>query len=273
MKKKLLIFVVAYNAEKTITNLLDRIPKDIKKYFNVEILIIDDCSTDKTFEISSEYIEKIDWVKIHLGKTPVNLGYGGNQKLGYSYAINNNFDYVCLLHGDAQYAPEHIIDLVKPLQETDVDAILGSRMINKFSALKGRMPLYKFLGNIILTKLQNFLLSTNLYEFHTGFRIYSIKKLKEIPFLLNTNNFHFDTEIIVQLIFSDSVIKEVPINTFYGNETCHVNGIKYALNVLKSSLKSLLIKKGIFFDPKFYFNNKNKINNYKSKLNFLVPIL
>lgn len=269
MKKKLLIFVVAYNAEKTIVDLLNRIPKKIRLNFDFEILVIDDFSTDDTFNVASEYIKNVDWVKIKIGKTPVNLGYGGNQKLGYLYAINNNFDYVCLLHGDAQYAPEHITDIVKPLLENDFDAVFGSRMINKFKALKGKMPFYKFIGNIILTKIQNFLLSTNLHEFHTGFRVYSVKKLKEIPFLLNTNNFHFDTEIIVQLIFSKSTIKEVSINTFYGDEVCHVNGLKYAYNVFKSSLKSLFVKKGIFFDPKFYFlKHEKKINNYQSKLNF-----
>ena len=271
MKLKLLIFIVSYNAEKTIIDLLSRIPKNIQNDFDTEILIIDDFSTDNTFNVAKEFIKNIAWCKTYLGKTPENLGYGGNQKLGYLYAINNQFDYVCLLHGDAQYAPEHITDLIEPLKDSSasIDLILGSRMINKFNALKGKMPFYKFIGNIILTKLQNYLLSVKLHEFHTGFRIYSVKKLKEIPFLLNTNNFHFDTEIIVQLIFSKSVIKEIPIKTFYGNEICHVNGLRYAMNVLKSSIKSILVKKGIFFDPKFYFSNKqDKKNNYESKLNF-----
>lgn len=270
MKLKLLIFVVAYNAEKTIVDLLTRIPKKIKNDFETEILIIDDSSTDNTFNVAKEFIKYISWCKIYLGKTPENLGYGGNQKLGYLYAINHHFDYVCLLHGDAQYAPEHICDLINPIKNSivPIDAILGSRMINKFSALKGKMPIYKFIGNIILTKLQNYLLSTKLNEFHTGFRIYNVDKLKKIPFLLNTNNFHFDTEIIVQLIFSNSFIKEIPIKTFYGNEVCHVNGFKYAINVLKSSFKATLVKKGIFFDPKFYFFSENKKNNYESKIDF-----
>ena len=127
MKKKLLIFVVAYNAEKTIVDLLNSIPKKIRLNFDFEILVIDDFSTDDTFNVASEYIKNVDWVKIKIGKTPVNLGYGGNQKLGYLYAINNNFDYVCLLHGDAQYAPEHITDIVKPLLENDFDAVLGKK--------------------------------------------------------------------------------------------------------------------------------------------------
>jgi hypothetical protein len=169
-----------------------------------------------------------------------NQGYGGNQKIGYHYAIKKKFDYVVLLHGDGQYAPEELPKLMTDLEKNKYDVVMGSRMINKKNALKGGMPFYKLVGNIVLTKVQNFLLSTKLAEFHTGYRIYSIKSLKDIPFHLNTQDFHFDTEILIQLFLINAKIKEISIPTFYGDEICHVNGIKYAFDVLKTSFTAVL---------------------------------
>src|SRR5690606_31682097 len=110
-----------------------------------------------TFEISAAYREQFPQMPITVLKNPTNLGYGGNQKVGYRYAIENGFDYVALLHGDGQYAPERLPSLLTPLVNGDADAVFGSRMMNGFDALKGGMPKYKFIGNKILTKLQNLL--------------------------------------------------------------------------------------------------------------------
>ncbi len=261
-KEKLLIFIVAYNHEKTIKNVIDRIPKNLKNIYNLEILIIDDNSQDNTFEISKKI--KTDYgkkniFKINIFYNPTNQGYGGNQKLGYHYAIKKNFKYVVLLHGDGQYAPEVLPKLLNETKKNNI--VMGSRMINKKLALKGGMPIYKFVGNIILTKIQNFLLTTNLAEFHTGYRIYLVKSLKKIPFYLNTNDFHFDTEILIQLVISRDVIKEISIPTFYGDEICHVNGIKYAFNVLRMTLVAKLQK--IFkFSLTDKFNVEKKTKRY-----------
>ena len=243
-KKKLLIFIVAYNAEKTIENTLNRIPKKLSKIYDIEILIIDDFSDDKTFEISKKIKKnKKLGLKLNILYNHKNQGYGGNQKIGYHYAIKKNFDYVVLLHGDGQYAPEKLPNLLNELKKKKYDVVMGSRMIKKKNAIKGGMPIYKFIGNIILTKIQNFLLNSQLAEFHTGYRIYSIKSLKSIPFHLNTQNFHFDTEILVQLFLINAKIREVPIPTFYGNEICHVNGLKYAFDVLKTTSIAVLQNK------------------------------
>ena len=128
------------------------------------------------------------------------------------------------------------------LEKNKYDVVMGSRMINKKNALKGGMPFYKLVGNIVLTKVQNFLLSTKLAEFHTGYRIYSIKSLKDIPFHLNTQDFHFDTEILIQLFLINSKIKEISIPTFYGDEICHVNGMKYAFDIIKTTSVAALQK-------------------------------
>lgn len=267
-KIKLLIFIVAYNAEKKITSVLERIPQELQNQYSVEILIIDDCSADNTFEVATNQLKAGFWCDTKVLRNPVNQGYGGNQKIGYHYAIQNGFDVVALLHGDGQYAPECLPMLVAPFAEaTPPEAVFGSRMIDKLSALKGGMPLYKYVGNKILTNLQNYLLRSDLSEFHSGYRLYSTRALRRVPFSLNTNDFHFDTEIIVQMLFSKSRILEIPIPTFYGDEVCHVNGLRYAGDVVRSSFKARLVDMGIFFDPKFDVRGETH-KKYVSKLNF-----
>ena len=251
-KKKLLIFIVAYNAEKTIENTLNRIPKKLSKIYDIEILIIDDFSDDKTFEISKKIKKnKKLGLKLNILYNHQNQGYGGNQKIGYHYAIKKNFDYVVLLHGDGQYAPEKLPNLLNELKKKKYDVVMGSRMIKKKNAIKGGMPIYKFIGNIILTKIQNFLLGTKLSEFHSGYRVYNVKSLKKIPFLLNSNSYNFDTEIIIQLKLVDFKIKEVAIPTFYGQEISYLNGIDYACNILINTFIGSLHRFGFKFQKKF----------------------
>ena len=207
-KKRLLIFVVAYNAQRTIKWVLGRVPTSLAKEFEAEILVIDDQSEDKTFEESEGFAASCkSEFKITVLFNPKNQGYGGNQKVGYHYAIKNNFDFVALIHGDGQYAPEELPTLVKPLAFGEADAVFGSRMLSDGAALKGGMPFYKFIGNKILTFFQNYMLQTKFSEFHSGYRLYSTRALQTIPFHLNSNDFHFDTEIIIQLVFSGKKIK------------------------------------------------------------------
>src|ERR1700722_1157270 len=173
MKKRVLIFIVAYNAERTIQQVVRRIPSSLAEY-DTEILIIDDSSHDETFE-QAHHMERTGGMPfpITVLYNPVNQGYGGNQKIGFSYAIQNGFDIVALIHGDGQYAPESLPGLLQPLLEEEADAVFGSRMINRFAALKGGMPLYKYVGNRILTGIQNRLLRSSLSEFHSGYQLYS----------------------------------------------------------------------------------------------------
>lgn len=270
-KKKLLVFIVAYKAENTIEDVINRIPKTLKREFNTEVLIIDDASDDETYKRSLTYIKKIQpTFKFTILKNPVNQGYGGNQKIGYEYAIKKNYDYVALLHGDGQYAPEYLIKLLLPLKSGKANAVFGSRMLKKNGALKGGMPFYKFIGNKILTFCQNKLLKINLSEFHSGYRIYDVNFLKKIPFYLNTNDFHFDTEIIIQFILFKGKIKEIPIPTYYGDEICHVNGIKYAFNVLITSIVAKLQSYNLLYDRRFDILEEDN-SHYTSKLNWESP--
>ena len=256
MKKKLLILIVAFNHEKFIHKVLDRINENLTNIYDVEILINDDSSFDKTVKVAKEYIENSNKkFKYTILSNPINQGYGGNQKIGFLYAIKNNFDYVALVHGDGQYAPECLELLVSPFSDNKIDAVFGSRMINKNGAIRGGMPLYKFIGNKILTYYQNKLFNKNFTEFHSGYRIYRVNSLKKIPYELNNNDHSFDNEIILQFLLAELNIKELPIPTFYGEEISYVNGMKYALQVFIANLKAKLQAYGIFYDRKYDCKN------------------
>ena len=223
MKKKCLIYVVCYNHEKFILKTLERIPQNLSEYYDIEILVANDKSKDKTLEETKKFVTR--HFKYNIISLYKNLGYGGNQKIGYYYSILNNFDYVVLLHGDGQYAPEYLPDILNKFEEKEkISAVFGSRMLKKGSALKGGMPLYKFVGNKILTFAQNLLLDVKLSEFHSGYRAYRVESLKKIFFQKNSDGYSFDTEIIIQLILNNLKIKEISIPTFYGDEISYVNG-------------------------------------------------
>lgn len=249
---RLLIFIVAYNAEKTLSSVLGRIPEELKKR-DVEVLVIDDHSKDNTFHAGLTHERDASGFKVTILRTTENQGYGGNQKLGYQYAINGGFDAVALLHGDGQYAPEELPNLLGPLLQGEADAVFGSRMLDRMNALRGGMPLYKWIGNQALTHFQNLLLRTSLSEFHSGYRLYSVEALKKIPFQRNSNDFHFDTEIIIQFVLADARIKEVPIPTYYGDEVCHVNGLRYAWKVCEAVVRSRFHQRNLFYDRKYDF--------------------
>src|SRR5262249_47485168 len=154
-------------------------------------------------------------------------------------------------HGDGQYAPEVLDDLINPIAQGKADAVFGSRMMIPDGALKGGMPLYKYVGNKVLTRMQNVMLGKEMSEYHSGYRAYSVAALKQLPLLANANDFHFDNEIIVQLVEGGHQIMEVPIPTYYGNEICRVNGMKYAWNVFRTNLRYRLHKAGLLYARQF----------------------
>ena len=239
IKEKILIFIPAYNVEKKITKVLNKIPKIVFNKYNIKIIVIEDNSSDKTLSVIKKVIKKKgDKIKIYLIVNKKNKGYGGVQKIAFNYAIKKNFKYVVMLHGDNQYPANKILLLIKPLLTNKYDAVFGSRMINSINALKGGMPLYKYLGNIALTFFQNLVLSSNLSEFHSGYRSYKVSSLKKIKFKSNTNDFHFDTEIIIQFLKNNLKIKEIAMSTHYGDEISHLKSIPYGLNIVRSTLVS-----------------------------------
>ncbi|MBI5120484.1 MAG: glycosyltransferase [Rhodospirillales bacterium] len=248
---RVLVFLLAYNAERFIQDTMKRIPEALKE-FDTHVLIIDDASKDRTAEMALEFQKSTPLpFPTTILRNPVNQNYGGNVKLGMRYAIREGFDAVCLIHGDGQYPPEKLPEFVKPILNGEADAVFGSRMMVSADALKGGMPMYKFIGNKVLTRLENWILGTRLSEFHSGLRLYSVKALERLPFHLNSNDFHFDTEIIVQLHFAGLRIQEFPIPTRYGEEVSHVNGFKYAFDIMKQAALGQLQRLNLVYQRKF----------------------
>ena len=200
------------------------------------MIICDDASTDLTHEIGLDYQRQSE-LPITVIRHPENLGYGGNQKYGYDWAIRNRIDFVVLLHGDGQYAPEFLPQMLQPLLDNEADVVFGSRMMTHGSARHGGMPLYKFVGNKLLTKLQNILAGIHLSEWHSGYRAYRVSSLKGVNFGQNSNAFDFDTQIILQMLESKQRISEISIPTFYGEEISRVNSIKYGFQILRHTIR------------------------------------
>jgi glycosyltransferase involved in cell wall biosynthesis len=241
-KKRIGILVVAYNAATTLAKVLDRIPEEIRSDIE-EVIVSDDHSQDSTYLVGLGYKQVSD-LPITLIRQPINLGYGGNQKAGYDLAIEHGLDIVVMLHGDGQYAPESLPEIVAPLIAGEADAVFGSRTMIKGAARKGGMPLYKFVGNRILSRVENAALGTDLSEFHSGYRAFSVGALKQIPFASNSDGFNFDTQIIIQLHDAGMRIAEVPIPTYYGDEICYVDGLGYAADVTKDVMAYRMQKAG-----------------------------
>lgn len=247
-KPRIGIFIIAYNAVSHLINTLNRIPKDV--YDQVEeIFIIDDCSKDNTYFAALGYKHENNIEKLTVHRNDVNQGYGGNQKVGYRYAVDRGLDVVALLHGDGQYAPEALSILLDPFFKGEADMVFGSRMSKRGEALRGGMPLYKYVGNRILTTVQNYLSGLSLSEYHSGYRLYSVHALKKIPFESFTNSWHFDTQIILAMAEREMRIVERPIPTYYGDEICHVNGIPYAMHCVLTSYR-------------FYRNRRAQVLSY-----------
>jgi 2-polyprenyl-3-methyl-5-hydroxy-6-metoxy-1,4-benzoquinol methylase len=237
------ILIVAYNAVTTLASVLDRIPPDFRKRVS-EIFICDDASHDATHLVALGYQQLAPEMPITVIRHQKNLGYGGNQKAGYDLAVAHDLDIVVLLHGDGQYAPECLPDIVGPLVEGRADAVMGSRMMIPKAARKGGMPLYKYVGNKILTRFENAVAGAELTEWHSGYRAYAVDALKSIPYHHNADGFNFDTQIIIQFIDRGKRIVEVPIPTYYGDEVCYVDGLKYAKDISKDVVRYRLGKMG-----------------------------
>jgi len=232
--KRIGILIVTYNAVTTLTKVLKRITPNVWK--NVEeIAVFDDASQDSTYELAMGIKTLRGISKLQVLSHPKNLGYGGNQKAGYQYFIDKGFDAVVLLHGDGQYAPEILAHLYQPIVTGSADAVFGSRMMKTYGGpLKGGMPLYKYVGNRILSAFENRSLGMHLTEFHSGYRAYNLGALRKVDLTRMTDDFHFDTEIIIKLNHQGFRIAEVPIPTYYGDELCYVDGLKYARHVARA---------------------------------------
>jgi glycosyltransferase involved in cell wall biosynthesis len=242
--KRVGILVVAYNAASTLARVLDRIPREFVPRI-CEVLVCDDNSQDATYLVGLGYQQQSRELPLNVIRHERNLGYGGNQKAGYRWAMEHGWDIAVMLHGDGQYAPEVLPQLVEPLELDKCDAVFGSRMMEPGAARRGGMPLYKYVGNKILTRIENAAVGTDLSEWHSGYRAYSVPALESIAFDENSNGFDFDTQIIIQLHETGKQILETPIPTYYGDEISYVRGLKYARDVVRATLRYRLQKIGL----------------------------
>lgn len=253
--EKIAIFIPAYNVAHTLPLVIDRIPQEIKEKVK-EIFVIDNDSKDNTYLVGVGYKQQTGLSNLEIIKNERNVGYGGSQKIAYQYAIDKGFDFVVMLHGDAQYAPEQIPSLLDAIKKEKADMVFGSRM--QGHPLKGGMPLFKFVGNKILTAIENFVLKLNLSEYHSGFRIYRCEALKQIPFHRCSDAYVFDTDILIQFKIKGLRITERPIPTHYGKESRHPSPAdlaKYCTNILKALSVYILHVKGIKKVEKFQIDS------------------
>lgn len=250
-EEKVAIFIPTYNAAQTLPMVIDRIPAEIKTKVK-DIFVIDNDSKDNTYLVGVGYKKKTGLSNLKIFKNEKNLGYGGSQKKAYQYAIDHEMDYVVMLHGDAQYAPEMIPALLSGIKKENADMIFGSRMNG--DPLAGGMPLIKFFGNRCLTAIENAVLKLKLSEYHSGYRIYSCRALQQVPFPLCSDNYDFDTDILIQFKIKGLKIVELPIPTHYGEESHNPSVIdltKYSINILKTLGRYLLHIKKLRIVDKF----------------------
>ena len=247
------VVVVAYNAAATLARVLDRIPTEFRSRID-GVYIGDNNSEDSTYLVGIGYQQAVGDLPLTVVRHADNLGYGGNQQAGYRWAIEQGFDIVVLLHADGQYAPEFLPEIVKPLERGEADAVFGSRMMTAGGARRGGMPLYKVVGNTILTRMQNTVVGEHLTEWHSGYRAYSVATLADIPFERLSGDYNFDTQIILQLHEAKKRIVELPIPTFYGEEISYVNGMKYARQCATDVIRYRAHKMGLG-DGEMAFNS------------------
>jgi len=229
--KRVIVVMPAYNAEKTLIKTYDEVPKDIVD----DIILTDDASSDNTAKVAKK-------LNIRTIVHQANKGYGRNQKTCYTEALKLNPDIIIMLHPDYQYSPKLIPAMASMIALGEYDVVLASRILGR-GALKGGMPLYKYISNRILTFIENILLNQKLTEYHTGYRAYSRKVLETIPFMKNSDDFVFDNQIIAQILYFGYKIGEISCPIRYFPEASSINfrrSIKYGFGVLGTIIRMVL---------------------------------
>ena len=236
--KKIIIVLPAYNASSTLLATYNEIPFDIVD----EVILVDDNSSDNTIEVGKQLGIK------HIIKHEKNLGYGGNQKSCYNKALELGGDIIIMLHPDYQYTPKLIHSMSYLIAHEVYPVVIGSRILGK-GALKGGMPMYKYISNRFLTLFQNILMNQKLSEYHTGYRAYSKQVLEKINFNKNSDDFIFDNQFLAQIFYDGFEIAEITCPTKYFEEASSINfsrSVKYGLGVMKTSCQYFLSKNRIY---------------------------
>jgi glycosyltransferase involved in cell wall biosynthesis len=235
-QKKIIVVMPAYNASRTLEATYREIPHDIVD----EVILVDDGSRDDTADQARQLGIR---TLIH----PENRGYGGNQKTCYREALSRGADVVVMLHPDYQYSPRLVTAMASMIVSGHYDVVLGSRILGG-GALKGGMPLYKYIANRFLTLVENLSLGAKLSEYHTGFRAFSREVLERLPLGENSNDFVFDNELLAQTVYFGFRIGEISCPTRYFEDASSISfqrSVKYGFGVLATSLKYVLSRAGV----------------------------
>ena len=239
----MVVVMPARQAAATLKQTVDEIPLESVS----KILLVDDSSTDETVALARELPLDVIW-------HPHQTGYGANQKTCYLHALQSDADVIVMLHPDGQYEPGLIPDMVAPILAGEADLVMGSRLLIPGAALKAGMPRWKFAANRFLTTIQNRIMGTNLSEAHTGYRAYSRELLLTVPFLRNSLDFSFDSELLYQAIAFNFRIKEVPARCRYFEEASSVGfrtGVVYGLKTLWAGVRLVMHRAGIWHSRKY----------------------
>jgi len=245
--KKIIVVLPAYNAEQTLEQTYSEIPFDIVD----EVVLVDDLSRDNTVE------KALSMGIRHVIQHENNKGYGGNQKTCYNKALALDGDIIIMLHPDYQYTPKLIHSMVYIIANDVYPVVLGSRILGN-GALKGGMPLIKYVSNRGLTFLQNILVNQKLSEYHTGYRAFSRDVLETINFNLNSDDFVFDNQMLSQIIYAGFPIAEITCPTKYFKEASSINLTRstiYALGVISTSFEHFFNKVGLMNSPRYRNGN------------------
>jgi glycosyltransferase involved in cell wall biosynthesis len=240
---KVVVVMPAMNAARTLERTVEAIPRD----WVDEVILVDDGSSDDTLELARS-------LPLHVVWHPHNAGYGANQKTCYLEALQREADAVVMLHPDGQYEPELIGRMVEPILRGRADLVLGSRFAVPGMALENGMPRWKYLVNRALTAIENRIMGTTLSEAHTGYRAYSRRLLMTVPFLRNSPDFSFDSELLMQTAYFGMRIEEVPARGRYFDEASSVglrSGAVYGLKTLWTGLRLVLHRARILPSAKF----------------------
>lgn len=230
------VLVIAYEAASTIRSVLERTPTTLGGA-SYDLVVADDASRDDTAEQARDWVTASGRGGVHVLRRERNLGYGGNQVAGFRAAIERGSQAVAVLHGDGQYPPERLEELVAPILAGRADAVFGSRMIDHGAARRGGMPLDRFVGNRALSALQNRLTGARLTEWHSGLRAYRVSTLADIGLDALPAGFDFDTAITLRLLAAGARLAEIPIPTHYGDEVSHIDPYRTGLRILHRTLR------------------------------------
>jgi glycosyltransferase involved in cell wall biosynthesis len=226
---KVFVLMPAYNAGSTVEKVFARIPAAIRERIERYVVVNDGSSDDTDAALERLRAQLPNLVAL---KHPKNRGYGGAQKTLLTYAVEHGADVGLGLHADGQYSPESIPELLAPFEQDTADMVQGSRMLGG-GALRGNMPLYKFIANKSLTAIENWAFGLKLAEYHSGYMLYARKAMTEIPFHKLSDSFDFDLEMIVMAKVKGLRIAEVAIPTIYADEVSHLKPVQYGMRVLK----------------------------------------